>query len=97
MRTGETFSTCGSLARISATLIGAGAPVIETIAEEPGGSTMTSAPMPACRCRESLSIPSDSPTISRMRVTSKAMATILITDRIGRCTRFATIILFIMD
>src|SRR5256885_6586281 len=41
-------------------------------------------------------MPMESPTMSNIRVTSSAMATILISDRIGRCTRFATIIRFIM-
>src|SRR6516225_7329727 len=58
--------------------------------------TTTSAPMPACRCRESLTMPSDKPTISRISVTSRPTATTLISDRTGRCTRLPTIILFIM-
>src|SRR5579884_3170501 len=56
---------------------------------------MTSAPIPACRCFESFSIPSEKPTITRMSVTSRAMAMMLISDRTGRCTRLATIIRFI--
>src|SRR5579864_3229443 len=56
---------------------------------------MTSAPIPACRCFESFSIPSEKPTITRMSVTSSAMAMMLISDRTGRCTRLATIIRFI--
>ena len=40
--------------------------------------------MPAVRVRESLKKPSDKPTISRINVTSKAMATMLISDRMGR-------------
>src|SRR5882762_4518291 len=52
--------------------------------------------MPACLALESLSIPTQSPTISRIRVTSNAIATMLIRDRSGRCTRLPTIILFIM-
>src|SRR5262245_21161972 len=96
MSTGATATTWGSLAIMSATLIDAGAPVIPTIADDPGGATTTSAPMPACRWRESLSMPMERPTISKMRVTSKAMAMMLIRDRMGRCARLATIILFIM-
>src|SRR5947207_10197427 len=41
-------------------------------------------------------MPMESPTMSKIRVTSSAIATILISDRMGRCTRFATIIRFIM-
>src|SRR5882762_1898856 len=81
---------------MSATLIGAGAPVIPIKLDEPGGSTITSAPMPCCRVRESFSIPNEKPTISRISVTSSAIATMLISDRSGRCARLATIILCIM-
>src|SRR5580704_18832067 len=94
--TGDTTATCASLANTSPTLIGMGAPVNPTMNDDPGGITITSAPIPAWRARVSLSMPIERPTISRISVTSSAIATTLISDRIGRCTRFATIILFIM-
>src|SRR6185436_16504255 len=94
--TGATAVTCGSFSRIFPTLIDIGAPVNPTMNDEPGGITITSAPMPACRALESLRMPSDRPTINRMSVTSRAIATIEISDRIGRCAKLATIILFIM-
>src|SRR4051794_11877698 len=55
---------------------------------------MMSAPMPTWRSRVSLSMPTDRPTITRIKVISTAMATMLMRERIGRCTRLATIILF---
>ena len=58
--------------------------------------TTTSAPIPACRCFESFTMPNESPTISRISVTSRATATTLIKERIGRYSRLPTIILFIM-
>jgi len=73
-----------------------GAPVSPTMNDEPGGITITSAPMPCCRARESFSMPRDNPTISRISVTSNPIATMLISDRSGRYTRLATIILFII-
>src|ERR1700691_2167116 len=94
--TGATFTTCGSLARISATLIGIGLPVSPAMKDDPGGSTITSAPIPAARDCWSCSMPMHKPTISRISVTSSATATMLIIDRTGRCTRFPTIIRFIM-
>src|SRR5579871_987275 len=95
--TGATVTTCGSLASTPPILIDIGEPVRPTMNDEPGGITMTSAPMPACLCLESLSNPRQSPTISRIKVTSSAMATTLIRERTGRCARLATIILFIID
>src|SRR6266849_6483900 len=94
--TGETTATCGSLRKMSATFTDTGAPLIPAIKDDPGGCTMTSAPMPAALARASFRIPSDNPTISRISVTSRAMAIMLITDRIGRYTRLATIMRFIM-
>src|SRR5207253_1951739 len=41
-------------------------------------------------------IPIDSPTITRISVISTAIATIEISDRNGRCTRFASTILFML-
>src|SRR5215469_4404996 len=78
-------------------LTGMGAPVTPTILEELGGNTITSAPIPACRERESFSMPTERPTISRMSVTSRAMARMLMAERTGRCARLDTIILFIMS
>src|SRR5689334_16133989 len=92
---GATAATCGNFCSMSAILIDTGAPVMPCRNEDPGGLTMMSAPTPACRCLESFSMPSEKPTITRMSVTSTAMATMLMTVRIGRCTRLATIILFI--
>src|SRR5258708_33362252 len=43
--------------------------------------------MPACRVFESLSMPYEKPAISRISVTSRAMAKILMAERRGRCTR----------
>ncbi len=63
--------------------------------DDPGGCTIRSAPMPTVRFLASFSIPSDRPTITRISVTSTAIATMLINDRTGRCNRFAKIILFI--
>jgi hypothetical protein len=57
---------------------------------------MASAPIPACRDFESFSIPSEKPTINRIRVTSMAMATMLIAERTGRCARLETTNLFII-
>src|SRR5262249_51627861 len=95
--TGATETTCGSRASTLPTLIEVGAPVSPTIKDEPGGITTTSAPIPACRCFESFKTPSANPTINRINVTSSPMAKTLISDRMGRCTRFATIILFIIS
>ena len=94
--TGATATTCGNLARMPPTLMDIGAPVSPTMYEDPGGMTITSAPIPACLCLVSFRMPSDNPTISRIRVTSRATATILIRERIGRCTRLPTIIRFII-
>src|SRR6266852_3085197 len=79
--TGVATVTCGNRTRKSAILTGAGAPVSPTIFEEPGGSTITSAPIPAWRERWSFNIPTENPTISRIRVTSRAMATTLMPER----------------
>src|SRR2546425_10957419 len=95
--TGETAATCGSLRKMSATFTDTGAPLIPAIKDDPGGCTMTSAPIPAALARASFRMPSDNPTISRISVTSRAMAIMLITDRIGRYTRLATIMRFIMQ
>ena len=61
---------------------------------EPGGRTMMSAPVPFCRALLSSRMPSASPTISRIKVTSTATAVMLMIDRSGRLVRLATIILF---
>ena len=95
--TGATTLDVGQLAQSSPPiLIDIGALLTPAMKEVLGGCTITSAPMPAWRCRASFSMPTESPTISRISVTSSAMATMLISDRMGRCTRLATIILFIM-
>ena len=65
--------------------------------EDPGGSTITSAPMPPARVRVSCIIPKQRPTISSISVTSSATATMLIIERTGRCTRFPRIMRFIMS
>src|SRR5258708_4006107 len=93
--TGVTAAMCGCLRRMPPTLMGTGAPVRPVMNDEPGGFTMMSAPMPAWRVLLSLRIPVERPTISRIRVTSTATATMLMADRSGRYTRLATIILFI--
>src|SRR6184192_4701788 len=93
--TGATTATCGSLRSTSATLMETGAPEICPITLEPGGCTITSAPIPRLRARASLSMPTISPTTTRISTTSTATATTLISERIGRCTRLATTILFI--
>src|SRR6267143_420089 len=95
--TGATLFTCGSLASTSPTLTGMGAPEKAPMNEDPGGRTSTSAPIPAVRMRLSCSIPSERPTISRISVTSSATATTLISERSGRCTKFPTIMRFIMS
>src|SRR4051794_35478142 len=94
-RTGATAAVCGSLRKTSATFTDAGAPLALIKTDEPGGRTKRSAPIAAVRCLLSFSIPNIRPTIMRISVTSTAMAKILISDRIGRCTRLETIILFI--
>src|SRR5438445_6656624 len=94
--TGVATATCGNRARISAILAGAGALLNARIWEEPGGNTITAAPIPAWRDRESFSNPIEKPTMSRMSVTSSAIATMLMAERRGRCARLETIILFIM-
>ncbi len=94
--TGATLFTWGNFASTSPILTGMGAPVSPTMNEDPGGSTSTSAPMPAVRVRLSCSIPSERPTISRISVTSSATATTLISERSGRCTKFPTIMRFII-
>jgi hypothetical protein len=65
--------------------------------EAPGGSTITSAPIPAWRDRESFKRPIEKPTIKSISATSSAMAAMLMIDRTGRLARLATIILFIME
>ena len=72
----------GNLAKMSVILIGKGAPETPAITVDPGGITTTSAPMPAWQALESFRIPNDNPTISRMSVTSNAIATMLIKERI---------------
>src|SRR6476646_10400008 len=94
--TGETVLTWGNCASTPPILIDMGALLTPAMKEVLGGCTITSAPMPAWRCRASFSTPTERPTISRISVTSRAIATMLISDRMGRCTRLATIILFIM-
>src|SRR5579859_1575357 len=93
--TGETATTWGCLRKISATLIRTGAPPNAARFDDPGGLTVRSAPIPTWRDLLSSRIPSASPTIIRISVTSTATAKIEIIDRIGRWTRLATIILFI--
>src|SRR5919108_2481023 len=95
--TGATWTTCGSFASTSAIFSDRGAPDTPAITVVPGGMTTTSAPKPAWRWRESFRMPRERPTISRIRVTSSAMAIMLITERTGRCTRLATIMRFIMS
>src|SRR5450755_565729 len=95
--TGATLFTWGNLASTPPTLIGMGAPVRPAMNEDPGGRTKTSAPMPAVRVRPSCSIPRQSPTIRRISVTSSATATMLISERTGRRTRFPMIMRFIMS
>ena len=65
--------------------------------DAPGGETMMSAPIPFWRSAESFMMPMERPTISRISVTSMAMATTLMADRKGRCTRLEKTILFISD
>src|SRR5438876_7318899 len=72
-----------------------GAPEICPMTLDPGGCTITSAPMPRLRARASLSMPTINPTTTRISTTSTATAITLISERIGRCTRLATTILFI--
>src|SRR5436309_1629255 len=93
--TGATASTCGTLRRTSAIFTETGEPPKAEMNEEPGGRTRISAPVPAVRFLLSFRIPSESPTISRMSVTSTAIATMLMSDRIGRCTRLEMTIFFI--
>src|SRR6202041_3518760 len=95
--TGATLFTWSSFSSTSPTLMGMGAPENAVMSEDPGGSTSTSAPMPAVRVRVSCNIPRERPTISRIIVTSRAIATTLISERNGRCTRFPTIMRFIMS
>src|SRR6185369_1791797 len=95
MTTGATAVTWFTFRRRSATFIDTGAPVTPVIKDEPGGETITSAPMPFWRSAESFMIPTDKPTIKRIRVTSTAIATMLMTERNGRCTRLEMTILFI--
>src|ERR1700704_2889601 len=76
--------------------MGIGAPVKPAINDDPGGNTSTSAPIPAVRARLSCSIPRERPTISRISVTSNPTATTLIRERNGLCTRFPTIMRFII-
>ena len=92
--TGATAFTCGSLPRMPPTLIDRGAPVAPRMIPDPGGRTMASAPIPDCRSLLSFNMPNIRPTITSMSVTSMATAKMLINDRIGRCTRLETIILF---
>ena len=84
MMTGATAVTCSSFRNTSATLTGTGAPVIPVRNEDPGGDTSTSAPMPLVRSALSRNMPVESPTISRIRVTSMAMAVTLMAVRTGR-------------
>src|SRR5919198_573102 len=72
--TGATSTTCGSFASTSAIFSDRGAPDTPAITVVPGGMTTTSAPKPAWRWRESFRMPRERPTISRIRVTSSAMA-----------------------
>src|SRR5882762_2190413 len=95
--TGATLFTWGNFSSTPPILMGMGAPVRPTMNDDPGGSTSTSAPIPAARARVSCSIPSERPTISRISVTSSATATTLISERSGRCTKFPTIMRFIMS
>src|SRR5258706_2057925 len=95
--TAATLFTWGNLASMSPTLMCMGAPENAPMNEDPGGRTSTSAPIPAVRVRVSCSIPSERPTISRISVTSSATATTLISERSGRCTKFPTIMRFIMS
>src|SRR6266850_6203053 len=95
--TGETAATCGSLRRTSAILTDTGDPVIPEMKDDPGGRTKMSAPVPLVRCLLSFKMPSDNPTISRMSVTSTAMATTLIRVRMGRWTRLERINFFICE
>src|ERR1039457_3152718 len=92
--TEATATTCGSVRSLSATFTETGAPLTPISSDEPGGCTMMSAPMPACRVLLSFSIPSMMPTIRSMSVTSTATATTLMMVRNGRCTRLARIIRF---
>ena len=94
--TGATLFTCGSFPSTPPTLIGIGAPLKALMNDDPGGRTRMSAPMPAVRVRESCISPRHNPTINRISVTSSATATMLISDRTGRCTRFPIIMRFIM-
>src|SRR5215831_20799288 len=80
---------------MSATRMGTGAPPNAARLEDPGGRTVRSAPIPTWRDLLSSRIPSASPTIIRISVTSTATAKMLMMDRMGRWTRLATIILFI--
>ena len=96
MTTGATAVTCGSRPILPAIFTETGAPVTPIISDEPGGCTMMSAPIPACRLLLSFRMPSMMPTISRISVTSTATATTLMRVRNGRCTRLAKIIRFIM-
>src|SRR4051812_8611402 len=94
-RTGATAAVCGSLRKTSATFTDAGAPLALIKTDEAGGRTKRSAPIAAVLCLLSVSSPNIRPTIMRVRVTSTAIAKIRISDRIGRCTRLETMILFI--
>src|SRR3954465_1033886 len=93
--TGDTAATCGSGRSTSAILTDTGEPPRPARKDDPGGLRRMSAPVPAVRILLSFKIPSERPTISRISVTSTAMATMLINDRIGRCTRLERIIFFI--
>src|SRR5882762_11730917 len=95
--TGATAATCGSLRNTSAILTGTGEPPRAEIKDEPGGRTRMSAPVPLVLSLLSFKMPSDNPTISRMSVTSTAMATTLIRVRMGRCTRLERINFFICE
>src|ERR1700690_3796214 len=95
--TGATLFTWGRLASTPPIFTGIGAPLNAPMKDDPGGRTRMSAPIPAVRARESCIMPRQSPTISRIMVTSSATATMLIRDRIGRWPRFPTIMRFIMS
>src|SRR6185312_601913 len=88
--TGATAATCGRFASTSATFTETDALLNAFIIDDPGGRTNTSAPMPYWRVFESLSMPSERPTISRIMLTSIATATMLIIERMGRWARLET-------
>src|ERR1017187_6658291 len=94
--TGTAVTTCGTRRRTSPTLTEMGAPVKPINDDDPGGMTIRSAPTPSWLSFDPFTKPEKSATTSRIMVTSSAIAHIVINDRVGRCTRLATTILFII-